>query len=280
MIEKLKSIGFKEYEARILMVLLKGIPMSASDIAKEAKLIRNSIYDSLKSFAERGYCNEIETNTVNKYQIINPKVIADKIEKDYEFSNHERIGALRETFAEIEDVYKENKTEVEQQDIIELIRGFNKHRVQKYIELIQTAKSEILTMNRLRGLVSPELDSFTRRFIKNGGTVRSIYKSGLDFKVMRRGKAVNAKTEDLINVCRRFESIGEKVRISGSNIPNLVIIDREKTFVHITGKSIAARNKQTDLIVHDADYTNNMIDLFDFYWERSLSIEEFSKKKK
>jgi len=83
LIEKLKSIGFKEYEAKIFLVLLKGIPMSATEIAKESGLIRNSIYDTLKSFAERGYCNEIETSTVLKYQIIDPQVIVDKVEREF-----------------------------------------------------------------------------------------------------------------------------------------------------------------------------------------------------
>jgi sugar-specific transcriptional regulator TrmB len=280
LVKELILIGFKEYEAKVLTVLLKGIPMSASQIAKEAKLIRNSIYDTLQSFAEKGYCNEIETNTVNKYQIIDPKVIADKIEHELKSMSQERIDSLRATFSEAQDIYRSSKKEVGEPDIIELIRGFNKHRVQKYIELIRTAKTEILTMNRLRGLVSPELDNFTKKFIRNGGIVRSIYKSSLDFKVMKYGKPVNAVQEDLINVLRKFESIGEKIRVSESNIPNLVIIDREKTFVHITGKSISARNKQTDLIVNDKDYTANMLDLFEFYWGKAITINEFTKKEK
>lgn len=106
-IEKLKFIGLKEYEAKILLVLLKGMPMSASEIAKEAKLIRNSIYDTLKSFAEKGFCNEIETNTIHKYQIIDPKVIADKIERDYETSNHERINVKEYFFRDRKSLQRE-----------------------------------------------------------------------------------------------------------------------------------------------------------------------------
>jgi len=64
--------------------------MSASEIAKECKLIRNSIYDTLKSFVEKSYCNEIETNTVLQYQLIDPDVIFDKIEKEYSDSFKQR----------------------------------------------------------------------------------------------------------------------------------------------------------------------------------------------
>lgn len=81
--KNLKSLGFKEYESKVLLVLLSGNPMSASEIAKDAKIIRNSIYDILKSFVDKGYCNEIETNTILNYQIIDPAIILDKIISDY-----------------------------------------------------------------------------------------------------------------------------------------------------------------------------------------------------
>ena len=58
-IEKLKELGFKEYESKVFSVLLKGSLMRASEIAKEAKIVRNSIYDILKSFVEKGGMNKI-----------------------------------------------------------------------------------------------------------------------------------------------------------------------------------------------------------------------------
>ena len=68
-LDKLRVVGFKENESKVLLALLKGGMMSASEIAKESHIIRNSIYDILKSFVEKGYCNEIETNTILKSSI-------------------------------------------------------------------------------------------------------------------------------------------------------------------------------------------------------------------
>jgi sugar-specific transcriptional regulator TrmB len=107
-IDKLKSVGFKEYEAKVFVVLMKGIPLSVSEIAKEANLIRNSIYDTLKSFAEKGFCNEIETNTILKYQIINPEIIIGKVEKDFEESNTNRLMTLNDAIGELQEVYKKH----------------------------------------------------------------------------------------------------------------------------------------------------------------------------
>jgi sugar-specific transcriptional regulator TrmB len=272
-IEKLKSIGFKEYEAKVLLVLLKGIPMSASDIAKEAKLIRNSIYDTLKSFAEKGYCNEIETNTVLKYQVIDPRIIADKVEKEYNETAKKRISTLRDTFENINELYTQKKVDEDEQESIELIRGFNRHRSVKYLEFFNKARFEILAMSRLRGLVTDEINEFTQNFVSKGGKIKSIYMAGLDFKVMKGGKPGPADSDDLIRVCRLFESFGEEVKLTIIDIPNLIIADRERVFLNISGKK--NRKDQTDLIIHNEKYANNMVDLFNQYWVNSFSIGEY-----
>ncbi len=275
-IENLKSAGFKEYEAKIIIVLMKGIPMSASEIAKEAKLIRNSIYDTLKSFAGRGYCNEIETNTTLKYQLINPGIIIGKVEKENEEANKTRMNTLKNTFGSLQEYYKKNSPISDDSvDNVELIRGFNKLRVAKYMELINSAKFEVLSMNRLKGLITEEINEFTRNFTQNKGVIKTLYKISLDFKVMKDGKAVNASDTDLIKVCEMFESYGEEVKLTAIEIPNMVIIDREKVFMNIAGDKTQVKNKQTDLIINDKLITENMRDLFMNYWELSATLKEY-----
>jgi sugar-specific transcriptional regulator TrmB len=275
-IERLKLVGFKEYEAKVLVVLLKGIPLSVSEIAKEANLIRNSIYDTLRSFAEKGFCNEIETNTILKYQIIDPEIIIGKVEKEFEDSNKIRLSTLKDTFGELRETYKKhNHTSEYTSNSVELIRGFNKLRLAKYMELINSANSEILGMNRIKGLITAEINDFTKNFTSHGGVIKSIYKISLDFKVLKDEKAVNATGADLVKVCEMFQSFGEEVRLTTIEIPNMVIIDREKVYLNIMGDKAVAQNKQTDLIINDKQYTDNMCDLFESYWEKSATIEDY-----
>lgn len=274
-VEKFKSLGFKEYEAKVLIVLMKGIPMSVPEIAKEADLLRNSIYDTLKSFALKGYCNEIETSTTLKYQIINPDVIIDKVEKEYIESNRKRIVTLKGAFSELKEIYKDTPSSDDAIDNVELIRGFNKHRIAKYVELIENAKTEILSMNSLRGVITDEINDFTKKFTKRGGVIKSLYKISLNFRVRKEGKTVNASNEDLVHVCEMFESYGEQVKLTAIEIPNMVIIDREKVYLNLTGDKNDERNKQTDLIVNDKRYAENMRDLFNGYWERSATVKEY-----
>ncbi len=278
LIDKLKSIGFKEYEAKVFLVLLKGKPMSASEIAKESGVIRNSIYDVLKTFVDKGYCNEIETNTILKYQIIDPQVILDKLIGDYNTRHKSTVAALKDTFSELQVLYK---TDVERAELyetnIQLLRGFNKHRAAKHVDIFKNSDSEVLGMFKLKGLVTEEVNDISRRFIENGGVLKSIYHISLDFKIMKEGIPQKASNDDLIRLCEFFESQGEQIRLSEMNIPNITVFDRNIVFINLVDKNIP-KNKQADIIVQNKDFAENMSDLFEYYWQNSLSINDFKNK--
>jgi sugar-specific transcriptional regulator TrmB len=278
LIKKLKELDFKEYEAKVLLVMLSGSIMSASDIAKKSGIIRNSIYDVLKTFVERGYCNEIETNTILQYQIIDPEIIFDKIEKDQDEEHKKKLSALNHTLKDLKSIYKNKKIEDDKSINIEIIKGFNKHRVAKYIELLKKAKKEILGIYSLRGLVSAELDTTITKLIKKGGKVRSIYSSSLDFKVMKNGNPQPAEKDDLMKVCKAFQKNGEDLRLCELQIPNMTIFDKEKVFFNLGDKTIPVQSR-SDLIVSYTEYAGYMEDLFNYYWERSMTIEEFKEQK-
>jgi HTH-type transcriptional regulator, sugar sensing transcriptional regulator len=271
LIERLKSLGFKEYESKVLIVLLSGNPMSASDIAKEAKIIRNSIYDILKSFVEKGYCNEIETNTILNYQIIDPAVILDKITSDHKRSFNRKMENLAETFGELQTIYKAESAKVAAPDkSIQLIRGFNKHRVSRYVELVNSSRKEILGMYSPRRVVVDELSQDAKKFIKDGGVIRSIYQLGNDAEA----------NEELVKACELFAKGGEEVRLADFNVPNITIFDSENVFINLSTEKNVPKHKQADLIIKNADHAGHMKDLFMYYWGKSQTIGEFIKGKK
>ncbi len=276
MIYKLQEIGFKEYESKIFLVLLKGSALSASEIADKANIRRTSVYEILKSFAARGFCNEIETNTILKYEMIDPRVISDKIEKEIRQNNLSKIENLKEAFSEFELLHRSEVSNGTDNVNIELIRGYNKHRQEKFIELFNNAQKEILFMIRLEGYVSEELDSGANDFFKRGGEIKSIYEASLNFKIIKDNTRQNASLEDLIRICSRFEKTGEKIRISGSELPNMTIFDRKIVFANIQDKTVP-RHNNADIIIKNEYYANRMIDLFGYYWDKSKTLEEMRK---
>ena len=272
-LNKLQQVGFKEHESKIFLVLLKGSALSASEIAGKANIRRTSVYEVLKTFASRGFCNEIETNTILKYEMIDPRVIADKIEREIKRNNLEKIESLKSTFSEIEKLHKSEESNALSNVNIELIRGFNKHRQEKFIELLKSAKDEILFMIRLEGYVSEEIDANAKNFIKNGGVIKSIYEANLNFKIIKDNSRKDATLEDLLRICGKFEKYREKVRISESELPNITIFDKKIVFINILDKTVP-RHNNADIIINNESFANRMMDLFNYYWNSSKLIRE------
>lgn len=271
LIEQLKQIGFSEYKAKVLLTLASGKIMSASEIVNEAKIIRGSIYDILKSFVKLGYCNEIETDKILQYQIIDPDIILDKIIKDQTKEHNNNLNKLKNTFTNFKEKYSAESSKNKKPVNIELIRGFNKHRVAKYKEFLLTAKKEICGMYTFKGLVSDEADEFSKKFIKRGGVIRSIYRTGLDFKISLNGIIQDADEENLSEVLRKYKSIGEDLRVCDFDIPNMTIIDGTSVFINTDSIEIPDQSN-ADIIMRNLSFAKYMKDLFEGYWKKSNKI--------
>lgn len=272
---KLKNLGFTDYEARIFIALLQGHLMSASEIAEAAKIRRTDVYSVLKSFVEKGYCNEIETNTILKYEMIDPDVILDKILLDIKREKDKQSSSFSETFKNLKPLYK-SKSEETKYSNIELIRGYNQHRQAKFFDLLKNAKKEILFMIRLEIYISDEVDQTAEKFIKDGGVIKSIYEVGNDFKVKKDGKWIEGTTNDLIKVFSKFEKYGEQVKLSKTKIPNFTVFDRETVFMNIVDKTVPRYN-EADIILRNKDFAESMAEVFDTVWKKSFALKEYKK---
>ncbi len=274
-LSRLKSLGFKDYESRVFLVLLKSSAISASEIAKESGVIRNSIYDILKSFTEKGYCNEIETGSVLKYEMIDPEVIFDKLEREIKKRRSEEDDNIKETLKKLKPIYK-SRNPIENNLKIELIQGYNQHRESKFLELVKSARKEILFMIKLEGLVSKEIDTYIKKFYSNGGIIKSVYESTTDFKIKKSKKWENSTNADFIDILTYYESFGEQIKISSQSIPNFTVFDGENVFMNIADKSIP-KHHEADIIIRNRDFAQNLVYIFDTYWNNSQTISDFKK---
>jgi len=278
LILKLKSLGFTEYESKVFIAVLKGGLMSASEIADSAGIRRTDVYNILKSFVEKGYCNEIETNSILTYEMISPDVIFDKIERNIVKEKEEELALLKQTMKELKPLYRTEKSERSKIVNIELIRGYNQHREEKFIELLKSAKKEILFMIRPEIYLSEEIDSLAEKFYKRGGVIKSIYEEGNDYKIKKNDKWEKATQDDFIKILEKFEKSGEKIKISRDSVPTLVIIDGETVYQNIADKSLP-RHNEADLIIRNKNYAESMTKVFNTFWINSFTIKDYKKSK-
>ncbi len=275
-IKNLEALGYTNYESRVFVALFTGNYMTTTEIAKSADIPRSSAYEILKDFTKQGICNEIETSSVVRYQLIDPKVVEDKIELEIHEAYKSKISKLKYSFDKLEPLFKQSETPAEKIDV-ELIKGFNKHRNMKFLNLLKSAKKEVLLMIKLEMNVSPELDEAALNLYRNGGVIKSIYEASYDFKVRIKEEWKKVTPEGLLEVCRSFEKQGEQVKISEKIFQNMVIFDRKTVFVSLVDPSIAKYNR-SDIIINNENYANSMAEYFESCWNKSLTTEEFGKR--
>lgn len=275
-INKLESIGFTNYESKVFCVLFEGRQMTVTEIAKEAKIPRTSTYDIVKSFTQKGICNEIQTSSVALYEIIDPKVVEDKIEKQMLDTYKSSVSKLKDSFVELQPVYK-SKIETEHKNDVELIRGFNKHRDVKFMELWKESSKELLLMNRLESQVDTSVDEFSVNFVKQGGIIKTLYEVIDNFKILIEGVWQVVTKDTFYQVAGALEGDAGEVKLTDKVFQNMAIFDRKAVYVSLVDPTISRYNR-SDIIVRNENYAGAMAEYFDICWEKANTIGEFKNK--
>ena len=276
LIAELEGLGFTNYEAKVFVSLMKGFNMSAPEVAEDSKVPKSSAYDILKLFAERGYCNEIQTPSKIRYEIIAPDIVKGKIGNELDFEYDRKQKLLSSAFDKLTPIFKTKHADSGITEV-ELVKGFNRYRFVKFLDLMKEAKEEMLLMNKLQGNVSQTLDNETKEFFKRGGKIRSIYEASTNFKFEKDGKWVPVTKIDLINLCEKFEDEGEKIKLSDKVPQNMAIFDRKVVFTSLVDEN-KPMNKRTDIIIRNENYAENMVALFEMNWNNSETVEQYKKK--
>lgn len=276
MIEKLKYLGFTDYEAKVFIALLKGSLMAASEIADDAKIRRTDVYNILKSFVEKGYSNEIETNSILKYELIDPDIILDKLERRINAQRQKELDTLKETFNELKPLHRTKESESVKRVNIELIRGYNQHRETKFLDLLKNAKKEILFMVKLEHAVMNEVDATAKKFMKNGGVIKSLYQVSDKFRIKKDNKWSKGTISDLVKACEFYQKCGEILKLSHTAVPNMTIFDREMVFLNITDKTLP-RHNEADVLIRNKEFAENMVIVFESLWEKGQELKDFKQ---
>lgn len=274
---KLEALGFTTYESKVFLVLMNGFNMTAAEIAEEARIPRTSVYDILKLFVDRGYVNEIQTPSKLRYEMIDPDIIEGKIENEFNKKYTDNLKDLKSSFSEFKKSYKSKIQENDPVDV-ELIKGFNKFRFNKFLNLMKDAKTEMLLMNKMEGHVSADLDEVSVNFVKAGGVIKSIYEASTNFRFEKEGKWVNVTKDDLIKLCEGFEKQGEKIKLAERVPQNMVIFDRQIVYLSLVDNSTPKTNR-TDLIIRNKNFAEYMIELFESHWDKSKTVKEYKNEK-
>ncbi|CAN5511816.1 hypothetical protein BH10BAC5_BH10BAC5_16500 [soil metagenome] len=276
-LKNLESLGFTNYESKVFCVLFEGRTMTASEIAKDAKIPRTSTYDILKSFTKKGICNEISTSGPALYEIIDPQIVEDKIKKEIHDTYNSNISRLKDSFDKLKPVFKskENPAAIRE---VELIKGFNQHRDLKFMELWKEASREMLLMNKLEGQIDSSVDEFSMNFMKQGGVIKTLYEVSYNFKISIEGVLHNVTENNFFEIAGGLQDDSGAVKLTDKVFQNMAIFDRKSVYVSLVNPALT-KNNRSDVIIRNENYANAMADYFDECWKKSHTIEEYKKFK-
>lgn len=275
-IKSLESLGFTNYESKVFCVLFEGHLLTATEIAKKAGIPRSSSYDILKSFAEKGICNEILTSSVARYEMIDPKVVEDKIEKEINDTYKTKMGKLKDSFDKLQPIFRAKDMEGQKVDV-ELIKGFNKHRFEKFMDIFKSASAEVLLMTKLEGYVDSSIDRATMDFLTRGGTLKTLYEAGDNFKIKVDNEWRQITKSELPDFCTTLVAEGEEIKLAEKIYQNVLIADRKVVFISLVDPTIARYNR-SDIIVKNENFANTMAEYFESCWGAAYTPNEYREK--
>jgi HTH-type transcriptional regulator, sugar sensing transcriptional regulator len=257
----LLEIGLTEYEAKAYSAMLLQDLVTASDLAKISGIPRGRIYDVINQLIEKGFCSTVP-GSVKKFKAVDPEsAIKCLIEqqKKKETIMLDAAKLLKEKFIN----KKESTTSL---DYINILTS-KQSQIKKFHELEDSAKEFMLAFVKKPYAVSTvsmeDLIKFSepqKELIKRGVKSKSIYEAEYD--------------DYFIKWIKYFESIGEEIRICESLPIKMLITDNNIVMISLRNEGVEKFNILS-MVVEHSDLTVALVNLFNFYWNASKTIEEF-----
>ncbi len=190
--EKLKSLGFSQYEITCYLTLAAQHPINGSQISRISGIARSRVYDVLRNMVRKGFVLEVGEG---RYVPLPPEELYKHLQREFE----EGLDTLKEKL----DGHSADLS----YEFIWMIRGYEKV-IAKAREMIAAAQNEIYV--RLFPPSAARLQSDLVKAEQRGVSIRYIAMGNqpaiVDIQMMHPG------TEDLINTIggRSFDIITDR----------------------------------------------------------------------
>jgi hypothetical protein len=249
-----------KYEAKAYLTLIQRESFAASELASEAGIPRQRIYDVLNSLVSRGLARDWP-GPVTRYAAIDPQAAVDRLLgvqrqqlAGLESKSVELAGTLRET-------WESGRAETAPLDYVEVLRDPGLLGA-RFLDLQREAEYELLTFAKAPYAVpsnSVGLES-TRRIVAGGGDVRCIYEPSL------------LDRPDVVAETLQFIKAGEGARVADEVPMKLCLADGCRALFSLTDP-IAGGLTSTNILVEHAALASSLRTAFEAIWAVSEPFE-------
>ncbi len=258
LITRLTRLGLTTYEARAYAALIRRESFTAAQVARQADLPRQRIYDVLGSLVHKGLAAGRPGATV-KYAAVAPELAIERLMS----AQRERMAELERDAASVLDTlgpeYEAGRAHTDPLEYIEVLRDASAIN-RRFIELQAQVKREILVFTK-PPYARPPQENVEGIEVSRSHRARSVYElSALDDPAVSRA-------------IHRFMEAGTEARFVERLPLKLVIID-ESIVMFGMDDPVAGSDAVTIVVVEHAALASTLKLSFEATWERGMTYQE------
>ncbi|MGW4564306.1 TrmB family transcriptional regulator [Streptomyces sp. NPDC004561] len=213
-VDDLMSLGLARYEARVYLSLIRRGSYTAAEVAREADVPRQRVYDVLDALVRRQLVSA-HPGRVATYSAVTPELALARL-MAVQRESVDRLERVSQSLTGIlQPLWSQGRGQTDPLDYIEILRD-PKAISERFADIQRQARQELLTFCK-PPFVAPtentEGIAVVRRLHQAGGTVRAIYLSDA------------LEDPGTVEHVRRFAAAGEQARFAPELPLKLVIAD-------------------------------------------------------
>jgi HTH-type transcriptional regulator, sugar sensing transcriptional regulator len=261
-VSELTRMGLTTYEAKAYVALLGRDSFTAAQVARQADLPRQRIYDVLGSLVEKGLASS-RPGSVVKYSAVSPELAIERLVAAHRRDLADLERSAEAIIVELGPAYRSGLEKTDPLEYIEVLRDSGAIN-ERFAELQSSVKREILVFTK-PPYATPPQENLEGLEVTRTHSARSVYEmSAFD-------------DPEVIAGIRRFIEAGEEARFVQELPLKLVIIDETIVMFGMLDPVGHGRDL-TIMVVEHPSLASVLRTSFDATWERGLTIDEAERR--
>jgi HTH-type transcriptional regulator, sugar sensing transcriptional regulator len=258
LVGQLTRLGLTSYEAKAYLSLIKRDSYTAAQVARQAALPRQRIYDVLGTLVQKGLAVARPGNVV-KYAATPPEVAINLLIQSHRQQLNEMERGARSMVETLQPSFEAGQAHTDPLEYIEVLRD-RRAINERFAELQSSVKREILVFTK-PPYATPPQENVEGLAVTLTHEARSIYEFGVfDDPAVSEG-------------VRRFLEAGEEMRFVPELPLKLVIID-ETIVMFGMEDPVAGSADLTIVVVEHSSLARVLKTAFDAIWASGLTFDQ------
>ncbi len=269
LLNSLIKIGMADSEAKVYLHLLKNNTCTATEIAKSTGISRTQTYQIIANLIKNNMCTE-QLGSVKKYSAVDPQKVTLNINRELE----EKKLILETLTPKLSDLFHNEDQNENPFDFIKVLYTTSSI-VQTIENLEKSSKESVLAFNKPpyamnfnimnENEISMEVRLSERESINKGVVYNSLYEI--------------EDNPDFLKKVEYFQTMGENVRVA-KKLPFKLFIFDEKIISLALQNKMSADLKFVTLLIEHKDFAISLKEIFEMYWNLSMTIDEYKRTTK